>query len=33
MAKFYKHLKFADVPIVPLVEGEVSELHVGLTPY
>lgn len=30
MAKFYKHLKFAGVPIVPRVEGEVSEIHVGL---
>ena len=30
VATFYKHLKFADVPIVTLAEGEISELHVGL---
>ncbi|TBN12846.1 recombinase family protein [Agrobacterium cavarae] len=30
VATFYKHLKFADVPIVTLSEGEISELHVGL---
>lgn len=27
---FYKHLKFASVPIFTLAEGEISELHVGL---
>ncbi len=30
VATFYKHLKFAGVPIVTLSEGEISELHVGL---
>ncbi|MFT4089952.1 MAG: recombinase family protein [Asticcacaulis sp.] len=30
VATFYKHLKFASVPIVTLSEGEISELHVGL---
>ncbi len=30
VAIFYKHLKFAGVPIVTLSEGEISELHVGL---
>ncbi|WP_076650184.1 recombinase family protein [Pontibaca methylaminivorans] len=30
VATFYKHLKFAGVPIVTLAEGEISELHVGL---
>ncbi len=30
VATFYKHLKFANVPIVTLSEGEISELHVGL---
>ncbi|WP_353618446.1 recombinase family protein [Boseongicola sp. H5] len=30
VATFYKHLKFADVPIITLAEGEISELHVGL---
>ncbi len=30
VATFYKHLKFADVPIVTLAEGEISELYVGL---
>ena len=29
-ATFYKHLKFAGVPIITLSEGEISELHVGL---
>ncbi|MAS15386.1 MAG: recombinase family protein [Nitratireductor sp.] len=30
VATFFKHLKFAGVPIVTLAEGEISELHVGL---
>ena len=30
VATFYKHLKFAGIPIVTLSEGEISELHVGL---
>jgi len=30
VATLYKHLKFARVTIVTLVEGEISELHVGL---
>ena len=30
VATFYKHLKFAGVPIVTLSEGEINELHVGL---
>lgn len=30
VATFYKHLKFAGVPIVTLAEGEINELHVGL---
>nr|WP_182591098.1 recombinase family protein [Agrobacterium sp. RC10-4-1] len=30
VATFFKHLKFAGVPIVTLSEGEISELHVGL---
>ncbi|MFN3225838.1 MAG: recombinase family protein [Hyphomicrobiales bacterium] len=30
IATFYKHLKFASIPIVTLAEGEISELHVGL---
>jgi site-specific DNA recombinase len=30
VATFYKHLKFAGVPIITLFEGEISELHVGL---
>ena len=30
VATFYKHLKFAGVPIVTLSEGEISEVHVGL---
>ncbi|MBM6398655.1 recombinase family protein, partial [Ochrobactrum anthropi] len=30
VATFYKHLKFAGVPIVTLSEGEISDLHVGL---
>ncbi|CAH1654888.1 Resolvase domain protein [Hyphomicrobiales bacterium] len=30
VATFYKHLRFAGVPIVTLSEGEISELHVGL---
>ncbi|PJO50036.1 recombinase family protein [Brucella pituitosa] len=30
VATFYKHLKFAGVPIITLSEGEISELHVGL---
>ncbi|WP_421091070.1 recombinase family protein [Pseudochrobactrum sp. MP213Fo] len=30
VATFYKHLKFAGLPIVTLSEGEISELHVGL---
>ncbi len=30
VATFYKHLRFAGVPIVTLAEGEISELHVGL---
>ena len=30
VATFYKHLKFAGVPIFTLSEGEISELHVGL---
>ncbi len=30
VATFYKHLKFAGVPIVTLSEGEISELYVGL---
>lgn len=31
VAALYKRLKFAGVPIVTLSEGEISELHVGLT--
>ena len=30
VATFFKHLKFAGVPIVTLAEAEISELHVGL---
>ena len=30
VATFFKHLKFAGVPIITLAEGEISELHVGL---
>jgi site-specific DNA recombinase len=30
VATLFKHLRFADVPIVTLAEGEISELHVGL---
>lgn len=30
VATLFKHLKFADVRIVTLAEGEISELHVGL---
>jgi Site-specific recombinases, DNA invertase Pin homologs len=30
VATLFKHLKFADVPIITLAEGEISELHVGL---
>ncbi|MER2508255.1 MAG: recombinase family protein [Amaricoccus sp.] len=30
VATLFKHLKFANVPIVTLAEGEISELHVGL---
>ncbi len=30
VATLYKHLRFADVMIVTLSEGEISELHVGL---
>ena len=30
IATLFKHLRFADVPIVTLAEGEITELHVGL---
>lgn len=30
VATLFKHLKFANVPIVTLADGEVSHLHVGL---
>src|ERR1700692_5126086 len=30
VATLFKHLRFAGVQIVPLAEGEISELHVGL---
>jgi len=30
VATLFKHLKFAGVTIITLVEGEISELHVGL---
>jgi site-specific DNA recombinase len=30
IATLFKHLRFANVPIVTLAEGEISELHVGL---
>jgi len=30
VATLYKHLKFADVTIMTLADGEISELHVGL---
>jgi site-specific DNA recombinase len=30
VATLFKHLRFADVQIVTLAEGEISELHVGL---
>src|SRR5271163_1468290 len=30
VATLFKHLRFADVRIVTLAEGEISELHVGL---
>jgi site-specific DNA recombinase len=30
VAGFYKRLRFADVRIITLAEGEISELHVGL---
>ena len=30
VARIFKHLKFADISIVTLAEGEISELHVGL---
>lgn len=30
VATLFKHLRFANVPIVTLAEGEISELHVGL---
>ena len=30
VAIFYKHLRFAGVPVVTLAEGEINEFHVGL---
>jgi DNA invertase Pin-like site-specific DNA recombinase len=30
IATLFKHLRFANVPIVTLAEGEINELHVGL---
>jgi site-specific DNA recombinase len=30
VATLFKHLRFANVPIITLAEGEISELHVGL---
>ncbi|MEQ8399975.1 MAG: recombinase family protein [Roseitalea porphyridii] len=30
VATFFKHLKFAGIPIMTLAEGDISELHVGL---
>ena len=30
VAILYKHLRFADVKLVTLAEGEINELHVGL---
>src|SRR3546814_16867854 len=31
VATLFKHLQFARVPLITLAEGEISELHVGLT--
>ena len=30
VATLFKHLRFANVPLITLAEGEISELHVGL---